>query len=100
MKEKQNTGVIPFTATKSCGNILPLHWIRNSTLAHCNGDGASEQYVSQFEEELKKRESKDACRAVMVHAQLVRKEQLERMAEIGMMPSFLLLILITGNISI
>ncbi len=61
---------------------------KQQLLAHCNGDGASEQYVSQFEEELKKRESKDACRAVMVHAQLVRKEQLERMAEIGMMPSF------------
>ena len=34
------------------------------------------------------RENKDCHRAVMVHAQLVRKDQLERMKKIGMMPSF------------
>ena len=57
-------------------------------LAHCNGDAAAEQYISQFEKVLKERDSKDCHRAVMVHAQLVRKDQLKRMAEIQMMPSF------------
>ena len=61
---------------------------KQQLLAHCNGDAAAEQYVSQFEKELEKRENRDAFRAVMVHAQLVRKEQLKRMAEIGMMTSF------------
>lgn len=57
-------------------------------LAHCNGDAAAEQYVAQFEQVLEGREKKDSYRPVMVHAQLVRKEQLERMAKLGMMPSF------------
>lgn len=57
-------------------------------LAHCNGDAAAEQYVTQFEQALEEREEKESYRPVMVHAQLVRKEQLERMKAIGMMPSF------------
>ena len=57
-------------------------------LAHCNGDAAAEQYISQFEKALEGRDSKNCYRAVMVHAQLVRKDQLKRMAEIRMMPSF------------
>lgn len=61
---------------------------KQQLLAHCNGDAAAEQYISQFEKELASRENKDIYRAVMVHAQLVQKEQLHRMAEIGMIPSF------------
>ena len=61
---------------------------KQQLLAHCNGDAAAEQYIAQFEKELKARESRDSNRAVMVHAQLVRKDQLERMKEIGMIPSF------------
>nr|WP_294443225.1 hypothetical protein [uncultured Blautia sp.] len=30
---------------------------KQQLLAHCNGDAAAEQYVSQFEKELEKRES-------------------------------------------
>lgn len=61
---------------------------KQQLLAHCNGDAAAQQYVSQFERELEKRESQDAFRSVMVHAQLVKKEQLKIMVDIGMMPSF------------
>ena len=61
---------------------------KQQLLAHCNGDAAAEQYVSLFEEVLKERCETDSLRAVMVHAQLVRKEQLQRMSMIGMMPSF------------
>lgn len=61
---------------------------KQQLLAHCNGDAAAEQYIAQFEKELEVRENKDCHRAVMVHAQLVRKDQLERMKKIGMMPSF------------
>lgn len=57
-------------------------------LAHCNGDAAAEQYVTQFERVLSERKDRDAHRAVMVHAQLVKKDQLERMAVLGMIPSF------------
>lgn len=61
---------------------------KQQLLAHCNGDAAAEQYVSMFMNVLKERKEKDIFRAVMIHAQLVRKDQLERMAKIGMIPSF------------
>ena len=61
---------------------------KQQLLAHCNGDAAAEQYISQFEKELSLREDKDIHRTVMVHAQLVQEEQLHRMARIGMIPSF------------
>ncbi len=61
---------------------------KQQLLAHCNGDAAAGQYIAQFEKALAEREEKDLYRAVMVHAQLVRKDQLKAMAAIGMMPSF------------
>lgn len=57
-------------------------------LAHCNGDAAAEQYITQFENVLRDYPNLDAKRPVMIHAQLVRKDQLERMKKIGMIPSF------------
>ena len=54
-------------------------------LAHCNGDAASEQYLRCFEEinrDLKQ------IRPVMIHAQLTTREQIARMKNIDMMPSF------------
>lgn len=54
-------------------------------LTHCNGDAAAEQLIGAFET------AKGDCgsiRPVMIHAQLVREEQLERMAKLGMIASF------------
>ncbi len=58
-------------------------------MAHCNGDAASEQFISAFEAEARKRGllGKD-LRPVMIHAQTVRYDQLERMKRLGMMASF------------
>ncbi len=54
-------------------------------LTHCNGDAAAEQLIRAFEEA----EGKCAdIRPVMIHAQLVQKGQLERMARLGMIASF------------
>lgn len=61
---------------------------KQQLIAHCNGDAAAEQYISQFEQALSEREEKDNYRPVMIHAQLVRKDQLKRMADMGMIPSF------------
>ncbi len=61
---------------------------KQQLLAHCNGDQAAEQYISQFEKALAEEKKSDCNRAVMIHAQLVRKDQLKRMAKIGMMASF------------
>lgn len=57
-------------------------------LAHCNGDAAAEQYITQFEAVLRDHPRLDPCRPVMIHAQLVQKDQLARMAKISMTPSF------------
>lgn len=61
---------------------------RVQVLAHCNGDAAAEQYLTQFERVTAEHPEYDTNRPVMIHAQLVRKEQLERMADLHMMPSF------------
>ncbi len=58
-------------------------------MAHCNGDAAAEQFLATFE---KLRAEKGFVgkdlRPVMIHAQTVRYDQLDRMAEVGMMASF------------
>lgn len=61
---------------------------RLQVLAHCNGDAAAQQYITQFEKVSAEHPEYDLHRPVMVHAQLVRKEQLARMKELTMMPSF------------
>ena len=57
-------------------------------LAHCNGDAAAEQYITQFEQVLKNRDEKETYRPVMIHAQFVEDKQLERMKQLQMIPSF------------
>lgn len=57
-------------------------------LAHCNGDAAAEQYITQFEKAVEEIPSRKPKRPVMIHAQLVRKDQLKRMKPLNMMPSF------------
>ena len=58
-------------------------------LAHCNGDGAAEQLLRccrQVQEETGL--SLAPLRPVMIHAQLVGRDQLARMGDLGMIPSF------------
>jgi len=56
-------------------------------LVHCNGDQASEQMITQYKKVLKDTGCTKDLRPVMIHAQTVRKDQLERMAKIGIIPS-------------
>lgn len=58
-------------------------------LAHCNGDGAAAQYIrccraAQEETGLRVAD----IRPVMIHAQLVGKDQLARFGPLGLIPSF------------
>lgn len=57
-------------------------------LAHCNGDAASDQYIRCYKKALAAfgKEAAD-LRPVMIHCQTVRDDQLDEMAEIGMIPS-------------
>lgn len=57
-------------------------------LTHCNGDAAAQQLIDCYGEVKQDLGSEADLRPVMIHAQLVRDDQLDKMKEIGMMPSF------------
>lgn len=57
-------------------------------LAHCNGDAAAQQYLDQFKEVQKEYPDAETNRPVMIHAQLVREDQLKLMLPLHMIPSF------------
>lgn len=58
-------------------------------LAHCNGDAAGDQFLRAYENALSKSSNpnKDKLRPVMIHCQTARNDQLDKMAEIGMIAS-------------
>ncbi|MDO5728648.1 MAG: amidohydrolase [Actinomycetaceae bacterium] len=58
-------------------------------LAHCNGDAAAEQYLNCYEKALERstRADKMDLRPVMIHCQTARRDQLERMVKLRMIPS-------------
>ena len=56
-------------------------------LAHCNGDRAAEQYLTLLAQ-AEREAGKKLCRPVMIHAQLLRLDQLERVKALGVIPSF------------
>lgn len=57
-------------------------------LAHCNGDAAAEQYISAWEKVVNENPDATKIRPVMIHAQTVRYDQLDRMAKTNMIASF------------
>lgn len=61
--------------------VRGAHAAHAQLLCHCNGDAAAEQFIRAHEEPTD-------CRDVMIHAQLVREDQLLRMKEKGILPSF------------
>ena len=58
-------------------------------LAHCNGDAAAQQWIDSFEKAMEQCGVSNylLLRPVMIHCQTVRKDQLLRMKNIGMIPS-------------
>ncbi|EPZ54554.1 amidohydrolase family protein [[Clostridium] sordellii ATCC 9714] len=57
-------------------------------LAHCNGDAASYQYITQYKNAKKNCNLNNDIRPVIVHAQLLPTEQLDDVHDLGMIPSF------------
>ena len=57
-------------------------------LVHCNGDAACEQYINQFKLAKEETKSTNEIRPVIVHAQLLDKDQLDEVKELNMIPSF------------
>ena len=56
-------------------------------LAHTNGDAASDQFIDAIEA-AQTELGKPGRRPVMVHAQMAREDQLDRMKKLGITPSF------------
>ena len=57
-------------------------------LVHCNGDAACEQYINQYTLAKKKIKSTNEIRPVIIHAQLLDRDQLDRVKDLNMIPSF------------
>ena len=60
---------------------------RRQVLAHCNGDAASEQFLSAYETVSRELGIEEDLRPVMIHCQTVRNDQLDRMARLNMIAS-------------
>src|SRR5262249_19630433 len=56
-------------------------------VAHCNGDAAADMMIEAVAKAQRKHGRKN-LRPVMAHAQTVRADQLDRMKELGVVPSF------------
>lgn len=57
-------------------------------LAHCNGDKAAEQYINCIEKLEKTGEKIKKIRPVLIHGQLLDIDQLDKIKELGIIPSF------------
>jgi predicted amidohydrolase YtcJ len=56
-------------------------------IAHCNGDAAADMML-EAADKAQRMHGRKNLRPVMVHAQTVRADQLDRMKELGVIPSF------------
>ncbi|MGH9752250.1 MAG: amidohydrolase [Blastocatellia bacterium] len=56
-------------------------------IVHCNGDNAADMMIEAVRK-AQRQHGKKNLRPVMVHAQTVRADQLDRMNELGIVPSF------------
>jgi len=57
-------------------------------LAHANGDAAMDLHLDGVEEAIADMDEVPDHRSVIIHAQLMRADQLDRAAELGVIPSF------------
>lgn len=57
-------------------------------LSHCNGDAAANQLITSFKSVLSKNPNSKEIKPVMIHAQLLRKNQIASLKNINMIPSF------------
>lgn len=58
-------------------------------LVHCNGDAAADQFIRCYKKAFQKstNPNKKELRPVMIHCQTVRKDQLDEMVKLNMIPS-------------
>jgi len=70
-----------------CKIITTLHKQGLQCYVHCNGDAAIDDVLYAFEKAQAYFPRTD-CRHVLVHCQMARKDQLDKMALLGIIPSF------------
>jgi predicted amidohydrolase YtcJ len=87
-KDKNYAGY-PAIANKVEFNNYVAQAFKNNwqILTHCNGDAAADEFINAVELAEKKYGNKDR-RTVMIHAQTVREDQLDKMKRLGIIPSF------------
>lgn len=56
-------------------------------LVHCNGDASADQFLRCYEEALTKIDNEYTARAVMIHCQTIREDQIDKMAEHQIVPA-------------
>lgn len=59
-------------------------------LAHCNGDAAIQQYIDAVKKAAHKNKNILNLKPVIIHSQLITKEQLAEVSRLNMIPSFFL----------
>ena len=57
-------------------------------ICHANGDAAIEQFITQYARAKEETGITEDLRPVVIHCQTVREDQLDRMKEVGLLPSF------------
>jgi len=67
--------------------VKTIHCSGQQVAVHGNGDAAIDQFLDAWEAALEACPAEDA-RPVLVHAQMARADQLERMKDLGAVPSF------------
>lgn len=72
---------------KECMKCIENEWQIN---VHCNGDAACDQFIDAYEKVWNQLNHKKDLRPVIIHAQVIREDQLEKMKELKMIPSFFL----------
>jgi hypothetical protein len=92
IKPPAGTGVdykgYPTVTQEELDRWFDLAWRNNLQLiVHCNGDGAADQMISAVRKTIAAQGKRD-LRPVMIHAQMIRHDQVDAMAELGIIPSF------------
>jgi predicted amidohydrolase YtcJ len=67
--------------------VKSIHCSGQQVAVHGNGDAAIDQFLDAWEEALEACPAEDA-RPVLMHSQMSRADQLERMKKLGVVPSF------------